>query len=127
MLVFGLLSTVFDLAAFALLLDVFHADAADVPDRMVRRSRCSPSWPLCWSCAPTGRRTAACRAAPLLWITLAAAILALALPYAGPLARAFDFVPLTGELLAAVLAIAVCYIAATEIAKRRFFPHRSAR
>jgi hypothetical protein len=28
---------------------------------------------------------------------------------------------LTGELLAAVLTIAGCYIAATEIAKRRFF------
>ncbi len=37
MIVFGLISTVFDLLTFVLLLQVFEADESDLPDRMVRR------------------------------------------------------------------------------------------
>jgi len=56
----------------------------------------------------------------LLWITtLLVAALALAIPYL-PGASWFDFVPLPGPIVAALLAITAAYAAASELAKRRF-------
>lgn len=71
-----------------------------------------------------GTQRAAWRSRPsgfLLWMTLAATAVALALPYVGPLAAMFGFVPLSATQLAATLAIVTGYIAATEAAKHRFY------
>jgi len=56
----------------------------------------------------------------LLWITLAVAALAVALPFIGPLARIFGLVALPAGLLSVVLAVVAVYCAATEWAKGRF-------
>jgi Mg2+-importing ATPase len=123
MLMFGLLSTVFDLLSFALLLQVFDAGEAEFQTAwfvisvltelavvMVLRTH-GPAW----------------RSMPsrlLLWTTVAVVAGALALPYTGALARLFGFVPLGAHLVAAVVLIVATYVAATEMAKLRFFAKR---
>ena len=123
MLVFGLLSTVFDLLSFALLLQVFDAGEAEFQTAwfvisvltelavvLVLRTH-GPAW----------------RSMPsrlLLWTTVAVVAGALALPYTGALATLFGFVPLGLRLVAAVLLIVIAYVAATEAAKLRFFAAR---
>jgi Mg2+-importing ATPase len=123
MIVFGLLSTAFDLLAFALLLYAFKADEAtfqtawfvislltELAVVLVLRTRGAA-----WKSAPS----------PLLaWSTLAVVALALALPYADGAAALFGFVPLGAPLVAAALAIVAAYVAATEAAKLRFYAAR---
>ena len=120
MLVFGLLSTVFDLLSFALLLQVFGAGEAkfqtawfvislltELAVLLVLRTH-GPAW----------------RSMPsrlLLWTTVAVVAGALALPYTGALAKLFGFEPLGASLVAAVVLIVTAYVAATEAAKLRFF------
>jgi Mg2+-importing ATPase len=120
MVVFGLVSTAFDLVTFGLLLRVFHADEptfqtawfvvsllTELAVVLVLRTR-GPAW----KSAPS----------PLLaWITVAACLAALALPYADGAARLFGFVPLDASLLLAVVLVTAAYVAATEAVKRRFF------
>jgi Mg2+-importing ATPase len=120
MIVFGLVSTGFDLLTFAVLLKVFAAQEAlfqttwfvvslltELAVVFVLRTR-GPAW----------------RSAPsslLLWTSVAVGLVALALPYAGPLASAFGFVPLPASLVVAAALIVAAYIAATEAAKLAFF------
>jgi P-type Mg2+ transporter len=126
MLVFGLTSTVFDLLTFGLLWQVFDAGEAlfqtawfvvslltELAVLLVLRTR-RPAW----------------RSHPstLLWVsTLAVALLALALPSVGPLARIFGMVPLPGALLATLLGVVLAYAAATEWVKHRYQARASAR
>jgi Mg2+-importing ATPase len=123
MIVFGLLSTVFDLLGFALLLLVFKADEAtfqtawfvislltELAVVLVLRTH-GPAW----KSVPSRL---------LLWSTLAVVAGALALPYAGAVATLFGFVPLGAHLMLAVLLIVVAYVAATEAAKLRFHAAR---
>jgi Mg2+-importing ATPase len=123
MLLFGLLSTVFDLLSFALLLLVFDADEAtfqtawfvisvltELAVLLVLRTR-GPAW----------------RSAPsrlLLWSTAGVAGIALALPFAGGAAALFSFVPLSWSLLLTAVLVTVAYVATTEAAKRLFFARR---
>jgi Mg2+-importing ATPase len=115
-----LLSTVFDLLSFTLLLLAFHADEptfqtawfvisllTELAVVLVLRTR-GPAW----KSAPSRL---------LLWSTLAVAAGALALPYAGAVATLFGFVPLSASLVLAALLIVAAYVAATEAAKLRFF------
>jgi Mg2+-importing ATPase len=57
----------------------------------------------------------------LLWLTLAVGALTFALPYAGLVAAPFDLQPLPAAVLGALLAITAGYVAATELAKHRFY------
>ena len=124
MIVFGLVSSVFDLATFALLLGPFGADEAlfqtawfvislvtELAIVLVLRTRASAF---------------ASRAAPVvLWSTFAVVALAFALPWIGPAARLFGFVPLPAGLVATMVALVLAYLVANEIAKRRFFRPRA--
>ncbi|WOB10601.1 magnesium-translocating P-type ATPase [Piscinibacter gummiphilus] len=117
MLVFGLTSSVFDLITFAVLLWVLAADEAvfrtawfqvslltELAVVVVLRSR-EPAWT-----SPP---------APMLsGALLAVALVALALPYTGPLAAWLGFVPLPLGVSAAVAGIVVAYAASTELVKR---------
>ncbi|MBI2784589.1 MAG: hypothetical protein HYX64_11110, partial [Gammaproteobacteria bacterium] len=58
----------------------------------------------------------------LLGLTAILVAVALALPYL-PGVAVFDFVPLPGRVLAAILGIVALYLLATELAKRRFYRH----
>jgi Mg2+-importing ATPase len=124
MIVFGLLSTAFDLLAFYLLLHAFDADEAtfqtawfvlslltELAVVLVLRTQ-GPAW-----------RSAPARL--LLWTTLAVAAAALAIPLAGRAAALFGFVPLAWQVMLAALLIVSAYVATTEGAKLAF--HRRGR
>jgi Mg2+-importing ATPase len=116
MIVFGLISSVFDLITFAILLRVFHSGAGvfqttwfvislltEVAVVLVLRTR-----------GPAFRS----KPSPmLLWSSIAMAVFALAIPYLGPFASAFGFVPLSALQMVTVLVITAGYVAATEGAK----------
>ncbi len=126
MVVFGLISSVFDLMTFALLLLVFHAD--------------QPTFQTFWFIVSLLTELAvvlilrthrpAFRSKPsrlLLWSTLAVAAAALAIPFLGSLSSMFGFVPLSGLQMGTVIAIVIGYVAATEGAKYWFYRHRPKR
>jgi Mg2+-importing ATPase len=120
MIVFGLLSTVFDLLTFFLLLRVFATDEAtfqtvwfvvslltELAVVFVLRTR-GPAF--------------ASRPSALLAVTsVLVAAAALASPYLGSFSKAFGFVPLPAGLFSTSVLVVAAYIVATEIAKRRFY------
>jgi Mg2+-importing ATPase len=111
---------VFDLATFGLLLRVFHASETvfqttwfvvslltELAVVLVLRTE-----------GPMFRS----RPSPMLWwSTLVVAVVALALPYIGPIAAPLGFVPLPLPIAAAGLAVVAAYIVSTELAKRWFY------
>jgi len=119
MLVFGLVSTAFDLLAFVVLLKVFAAPEpvfqtawfvlsllTEIAVILALRTQ-GPAW----------------RSAPgplLVWTTAAVGAAALVAPYLPPLGVAFGFVPLSAPLVAAMLAILAAYLITVEAAKRLF-------
>jgi Mg2+-importing ATPase len=128
MLVFGLVSTLFDLLTFWILLKVVHASEplfqtawfvvsllTELAVLLVLRTH-RPAW--------------TSRPGTLLWTTtLVVAVVAVALPFVAPLASLFGLVPLPPALLASLLLVVLGYVAATEFVKRRFHvrPHRARR
>ncbi len=122
MIVFGLISSVFDLLTFGVLLYVFDAGQAVF----------QTSWFLISLLTELAvvlvlrTRKPALRSRPsrlLLWLTLAAAVLTLAIPFLGAASALFGFVPLSLTELAAVGAIVGGYVVATEMGKAWFFRH----
>lgn len=120
MIVFGLVSSVIDLATFAMLLWVFHVDEAHFQTAwfvlslltelfvvMVLRTR-GPAW-------------ASRPGALLIWATVGVGALALASPYLGPVSRWFGLTALSPFMLASVVGLALAYVAVTEFVKRWFF------
>jgi Mg2+-importing ATPase len=125
MVVFGLLSTAFDLATFALLLKVFAATEAmfqttwfvvslltELAVVMVLRTE-----------GPAARSRPS---RGLLWSTLAVGGLAMTLPFLGPPTAVFGFVPLTLPVVVAIVGVVAAYIASTEAVKIWFFRKRRA-
>jgi P-type Mg2+ transporter len=120
MITFGLVSTLFDLLTFFVLLKIFKADEAtfqtawfvvslltELAVVLVLRTR-GPAW-----------RSRPGRA--LLWMTLVVAGVAVLIPYLGRWAGAFGLVPLPSHLLGATILIVLGYVLATEAAKARFW------
>ena len=120
MVLFGLISSAFDLMTFAVLLLVFHADQAtfqtswfvvslltELAVVLVLRTHrpALHSRPSRW----------------LLWSTIAVTIATLAIPFLRPLSSVFGFVPLSALQMGTVVAIVIGYIAATEAAKLWFY------
>jgi len=118
MIVFGLISTVFDVLTFALLRLVLHADAetfrtswfvvsllTELAALLVLRTRRR-----FWRSRPSRL---------LLWSSVFTAIAALLLPYSGSIAELFVFRPLAPRLVALLLLLVAGYALVTEFAKRR--------
>lgn len=122
MLVFGFGSSVFDFLSFGALLLIFHAGESlfhtgwftvslltQMIVVLVLRTR-----RLAWRSTPS----------TLLMIAMAVVfILALALPFSGPLASAFDLTSLDFPEIGALLSIVVVYLVATEALKHWFYRH----
>jgi Mg2+-importing ATPase len=117
MVVFGLVSTAFDLLTFVVLLKAFEAGETlfqstwfvvslltEVAVVLVLRTHLP-----CFRSRPSRL---------LMASTLVVGIVALTLPFLPPVARAFDFVPLPWPLFAAAVFIVLLYVAATELIKR---------
>jgi Mg2+-importing ATPase len=126
MVVFGLISSVFDLMTFVVLLLVFHADKATFQTSWFVVSLLTE---LAVVLVLRTHRPAF-RSSPsrlLLWTTLTVSVATLAIPFLGPLSLGFGFVPLSALQLGTVIAIVIGYIAATEGAKVWFYGRRSKR
>jgi Mg2+-importing ATPase len=124
MLVFGLISSVFDLMTFAMLLLVFHADQATFQTFWFVVSLLTE---LAVVLVLRTHRPAL-RSRPsrlLLWATLAVTTATLAIPFLGPLSSVFGFLPLSVPQMCTVVAIVVGYILATEAAKAWFYRART--
>jgi Mg2+-importing ATPase len=120
MVVFGLISSLFDLMTFALLLTVFHAGETQFQTAWFVVSLLTE---LAVVLVLRTQRPAL-RSRPsqlLLWTTIAAAGVCLALPHLPPVAALFGFAVLPFDLIAAAVAIAVAYVITTEAAKMWFY------
>ena len=119
MIVFGLISSVFDLLTFAVLLLIFQADQAafqttwfvisvltELAVMLVLRTR-KPAF----NSRPSRL---------LLWSTLAVGAATFAIPFLTAPSSIFGFVPLSMPQIGAIIAIVAGYIIATELAKTRF-------
>lgn len=127
MIVFGLISSCFDLLTFALLFHVFAADEATFQTAWFVVSVLTELAVLL--VLRTQGPALRSRPSPLL-MGAAAGIgaLVLVLPYLGGAVAAFGFVPLSWRLLAAMLGVVAGYVLCTELAKRRVFrPARAQR
>ncbi|MGB8432839.1 MAG: magnesium-translocating P-type ATPase [Burkholderiales bacterium] len=123
MVVFGLISTVFDLLTFLVLLRVFDATESVFQTAWFVVSVLTELAVL----LVLRTHGPALRSVPstlLLWTTFAVAALAVAVPFIGPFAKVFGFVALPWPLFGAMAAIVVGYIGATELAKPWFFRGR---
>jgi Mg2+-importing ATPase len=121
--VFGLISTVFDLLTFLVLLRVFDATESIFQTGWFVVSLLTELAVL----LVLRTHGPALRSMPgrlLLWTTVAVAAFAVAVPFIGPFARVFGFVALTWPLLSTMVAIVVGYVLATELAKRWFYRGR---
>lgn len=116
MVVFGLVSTVFDLTAFVILRAVMQADAATFHSAWFVESNLTELAALMvlrtvrpfWRSRPSVALGVAC------WLVVAVTI---AFPFL-PVAAAVGLVPLSADVLAVMVTISLGYVAANELAKR---------
>jgi P-type Mg2+ transporter len=119
MIVFGALSSVFDLTTFAVLRWGFHAEAPEFRSAWFLGSILTEVGVL--FILRTRRWFFLSR--PSKWVVLtsiAVAIVAVLIPYS-PLAAVLELVPIPGELLVLILVISFGYLIATELVKRIFW------
>jgi P-type Mg2+ transporter len=120
MIVFGLVSSCFDLLTFAFMLAVLHAHAplfrtswfvvsmlTQLAVVLVLRTH-----GLAWRSRPSQS---------LLYATVLVGFLCLLLPFISPVATLFRFVPLSLPTVVVLLGIVCTYVGATELAKRYFY------
>jgi Mg2+-importing ATPase len=120
MVVFGLLSTAFDLVTFFLLLRVFDTDEGTFQTVWFVVSLLT-ELSVVFVLRTRGPALASRPSALLAATSVAVIAAALAVPWMGSFATAFGFVPVPGALLAASVGVVLAYLVATEIAKRRFY------
>jgi Mg2+-importing ATPase len=122
MVEFGVLSSVFDLVTFAMLLYLFHASVELFRSGWFVESLLTE---LVIALVVRTRRPFF-RSRPgsvLLWSTVVLIILTLAIPHL-PFAKVFGFVPLPTTMIVFVLLIVALYVLAAEILKRWFYRRR---
>lgn len=120
MVVFGLVSSVFDLLTFGVLLYIFDAGEALFQTSWFMISLLTE---LAVVLVLRTRRSAL-QSRPsrlLLWSTLAVAAATFAIPFLGEASTLFGFVPLSVTQMAAVVLIVAGYIVTTEVAKTWYF------
>lgn len=120
MIVFGLISSVFDMLTFAVLLLVFRADEATFQTTWFVISLLTELAVVL--VLRTHRPMFRSRPGRvLLWATAVMCVFTLAIPFLGPFASLFGFVPLSAREIGAIAVILAGYIVATEVAKAWFY------
>jgi Mg2+-importing ATPase len=120
MIVFGLVSSVFDLITFTLLLKFYVAGEAEFQTAWFVVSLLTEIAVV----FSLRTRMLAIRSKPstqLMLVTLVISVVAVAIPYIGPLAHLFSFVALPPSVMGELLLIVLGYILATELTKRWFY------
>lgn len=120
MVIFGLVSSVFDIAGFAFLLGVLHTGERAFQTGWFVLSLLTEIL-VVTSLRTRGPALRGRPSAMLLATTLAVAAAAMALPYVPLLQRLFDFVPLAPSAMAALAGLAAAYVVATELVKLWFY------
>ncbi len=119
MVVFGLVSSLFDYATFALLLLIAKAQAPQFQTAWFIESLLSEL--VIALVVRTRRLFFRSKPGRVLWVsTLIAAVLTLVIPYL-PFASALGFVPLPLWLMASLVGLTLLYVLAAEIAKKIYF------
>jgi Mg2+-importing ATPase len=120
MVVFGLISSVFDLLTFAILLLVFHANEATFQTSWFMISLLTELAVvlILRTHKPTFRSSPS---QLLLWSTMAVAAATFTIPLLGALSSLFGFVPLPAVQMGTIIAIVLGYVVTTEMTKVRFF------
>ena len=119
MVVFGLVSSLFDYATFGLLLFIARAQEPQFQTAWFIESLLSEL--VIALVVRTRRLFYRSKPGRVLWVsTLIAAVLALAIPYL-PFAGALGFVPLPLWLIASLIGLTALYVLAAEIAKKIYF------
>lgn len=124
MIVFGMISSVFDLTTFAALIWLFHAEPTEFRSAWFLGSVLTEIAVLfalrtrgpCWRSRPSP---------VIVLISVTVALAALAIPYS-PLAAPLALTAIPLELLILIIAITLGYVLATEIAKRLFWSREAA-
>lgn len=120
MIVFGLISSIFDVITFIVLLQFFHAEESIFQTSWFVTSLLTELAVVL--VLRTHKFSLNSRpSALLLSSTVVVSVLAFATPFLGKLSALFGFAPLPVSLLGAICAIVIGYIAATEAAKAWFF------
>jgi Mg2+-importing ATPase len=120
MIVFGLISSAFDLLTFVVLLRVFKAGEPTFQTSWFLISVLTELAVLLVLRTP--RPIVQSRPSRLmLWLMLSVGIATLVIPYLRGLNSLFGFVPLPASLIGSAAVIVVGYAVATETAKRRYF------
>jgi len=120
MIVFGLVSSVFDLVSFAVLMRFYVAGETEFQTAWFVVSLLTEIT-VVFSLRTRLPFYKSKPSLPLTLITLVIAVIAIAMPYMGPVARTFDFVPLAPVVMASLLLIVLGYLAANEITKRWYY------
>jgi P-type Mg2+ transporter len=120
MLVFGPLSSVFDIITFGLLLWVFHSNAVQFQTGWFVESLSTQI--LVIFIIRTAQPLQDRPHAALVASSLSAFTIAVVLPYS-PLAHWFGFVPLPAEVMSALALITLVYLISVYFVKRWFFAH----
>jgi Mg2+-importing ATPase len=126
MVVFGLLSTAFDLLGFVLLRRVFEADERTFQTGWFVASVLTELAVVMVLRTP-GPALRSAPSAMLATATVAVAAVSLALPWIPAAAGVFGFVPLSAALTSALVGVVLAYVVATEFAKRRWLAAITAR
>jgi Mg2+-importing ATPase len=123
MLLFGSLSSLFDLLTFGLLIYVVRASEDEFRTGWFIESLLTEL--MVALAVRTRRPLFRSRPGRWLWIsTLTVSVFALSVPYL-PWANVFGFVPLPPGLLGMIILVSVTYIAATEVVKAWFYRRRT--
>jgi len=120
MIVFGPLSSFFDLTTFALLLGVFHADATQFRTGWFIESLASQALVVLVIRTRHVPFVRSRPSTPLLGALALAVVVAIALPFT-PLGPILGFRPPSGLLLLAIAGIVVAYLVVADVAKWLFF------
>lgn len=120
MIVFGLVSSVFDMVTFILLLKFYAAGQAEFQTVWFVVSLLTEvAVVFCLRTRMTFYRSRPGNA--LMGVSVIVAAIAVAIPYVGDLTRVFGFVPIPIPIMGAMLLVVLAYVGATEIAKHWFY------
>jgi Mg2+-importing ATPase len=124
MVEFGILSSMFDLLTFALLIVVLRADVKSFQTAWFVESLLTEL--VIALVVRTRRRFYRSRPGRLLlYSTIALIVFTLAIPYL-PFVRIVGFIPLPASIVGALAAITIAYVLAAEMTKRWFYRHEPA-
>jgi Mg2+-importing ATPase len=119
MVSFGLLSSVFDLLAFGILLGLFSEGPAQFRTGWFIVSLLTEV-AIVFVVRTRGPLLRSRPSSALAWMAGGTALVGVLLPFS-PLGPAFEFVDIPIPVLAALLALTACYAAASEVVKRSFY------